>query len=482
MPGCLRPPRRHDTSFARKEGLGMSQTTVGKITVAELEALVAADAIDTVVTAVCDMQGRLVGKRVTAQFFVDHCRAHGTHLCTYLLGTDMEMNTPEGFALMTWESGYGDYLNRPDWDTLRIIPWLEKTALVLGDLVDETSGVLVPVAPRSMLRRQIDRAADMGLRPKMASELEFYLLRDTYEEAAEKGWDGLRPWGWYNEDYQLLQATKAEPIYRQFRNLMTRAGVPIEFSKGEAAPGQHEVNIHYDDALESADRAAIYKHGAKEIAHLNGCSITFMAKPNHTWTGSSSHVHMSLWDAEGERNLFADEAEPGGMSHIMRHFLGGLLAGSRELSLFIAANINSYKRYAVASWAPVNIVWARDNRTCGFRIVGNGSSLRIENRLPGGDANPYLTYAAMLAAGLHGIEHEIEPPPEFHGNAYEARDVPRAPRAMYEAIEALSSSSLARQAFGEDVVAHYLNMGEVEQRAYDMAVTDWERRRYFERG
>jgi glutamine synthetase len=454
----------------------------GRIDLEELVRLVAADEIDTVVTAVCDMQGRLIGKRVTAQFFVDHCLEHGTHLCTYLLGTDMEMNTPDGYALMTWESGYGDYLNRPDWNTLRVIPWLEKTALVLGDVVDEGTGKLVPVAPRTMLRRQVERAERLGLRPMMASELEFYLLRETYEAAAAKGWNGLETWGWYNEDYQLLQATKAEPLYRQFRNLMTRAGIPIEFSKGEAAPGQHEVNIQYADALEAADRAALYKHGAKEISHLNGCSITFMAKPDHTWTGSSSHVHMSLWDPSGSTNLFADDAASDGMSTTMRHFLGGLLAGSRELSLFIASTINSYKRYAVASWAPVNIVWARDNRTCGFRIVGQGSSLRIENRLPGGDANPYLTYAAVLAAGLNGIERGIEPPPEFRGNAYAVNDVPRAPRAMYEAIEALRQSELARDAFGEDVVAHYLTMGEVEQRAYDMAVTDWERRRYFERG
>jgi len=353
---------------------------------------------------------------------------------------------------------------------------------VLGDLVDESTGELVAVAPRTILRRQIERAGALGLRPMMASELEFYLLRDTYEEAAAKGWSDLRPWGWYNEDYQLLQATKAEPIYRQFRNLMTRADVPIEFSKGEASPGQHEVNIHYGDALESADRAAIYKHGAKEIAHQNGCAITFMAKPDHGWTGSSSHVHMSLWDPAGTTNLFANSSAPAEMSSTMRHFLGGLLAGSHELSLLIASNINSYKRYAVASWAPVNIVWARDNRTCGFRIVGSGSSLRIEDRLPGGDANPYLAYAAMLAAGLHGIEHEIEPSAEFHGNAYEASDVPHVPRAMYEAIEAFRHSDIARKAFGADVAAHYLNMGEVEQRAYDMAVTDWERRRYFERG
>jgi glutamine synthetase len=460
----------------------MTESGQGKISVDDLVRLIAANEIDTVVTAVCDMQGRLIGKRVTARFFIDHCLDHGTHLCTYLLGTDMEMNTPEGYALMNWSSGYGDYLNRPDWSTLRVIPWLEKTALVLGDVVDEATNNLVPVAPRSILRRQVERAERMGFRPLMASELEFYLLRETYEEAAAKGWDGLQTWSWYNEDYQLLQATKAEPIYRQFRNLMTAAGVPIEFSKGEAAPGQHEVNIHYADALESADRAAIYKHGAKEIAHLNGCSITFMAKPDHAWTGSSSHVHMSLWDPDGRRNLFAATDEAGTMSPTMRHFLGGLIAGSRELSLFIASNVNSYKRYAVASWAPVNVVWSRDNRTCGFRIVGHGQSMRIEDRLPGGDANPYLAYAAMLAAGLDGVERGIEPPPEFHGNAYAAHDVSRVPRTMYEAIEAWRGSELARRAFGADVVAHYLNMAEVEQRAYDMAVTNWERRRYFERG
>ena len=460
----------------------MRGTGQGKISVDELRQRVASNEIDTVVTAVCDMQGRLVGKRVTGSFFIDHCLDHGTHLCTYLLGTDMEMNTPAGFASMNWQTGYGDYLNRPDWNTLRLAPWLDKSALVLGDVVDESTGELIAVAPRTILRRQVERAGRLGLRPMMASELEFYLLRDTYEDAAEKEWRDLRPWGWYNEDYQLLQATKAEPLYRQFRNQMSAAGVPIEFSKGEAAPGQHEVNLHYADALESADRAVIFKHGAKEMAHLNGCAVTFMAKPDQSWTGSSSHIHMSLWDTSGARNLFAESSSEGEMSHLMRHFLGGLLAGSRELSLFIASNVNSYKRYAVASWAPVNIVWSRDNRTCGFRIVGHGPSIRIENRLPGGDANPYLAYAAMLAAGLNGIEREIEPAQEFHGNAYEATNVPRVPHSLYAAIEEFRASQLAREAFGGVVVDHYLTMAEVEQRSYDMAVTDWERRRYFERG
>lgn len=454
----------------------------GKISLDELRSLVASEDVDTVVTAVTDMQGRMVGKRVTARHFVDHCLDHGTHLCTYLLATDMEMNTPAGFPRLTWESGYGDFLNRPDWSTLRVIPWLEKTAFVIGDVVDEDSHDLVPVAPRSILRQQIARAEQMGFRPLMASELEFYLIRGTYEAAAAHGWNKLEPWGWYNEDYQLLQATKAEPIYRQLRNQMTAAGIPIEFSKGEAAAGQHEVNIRYSDALEAADRAALYKHGAKEIAHLNDCAMTFMAKPDHTWTGSSSHVHVSLWNDSATSSLFPAGADSREMSQTMRHFLGGMLAGARELSLFVASTINAYKRYAVASWAPVNIVWSRDNRTCGFRIVGSGPSLRIENRLPGGDANPYLTYAAILASGLHGIEYGIEPPDEYRGNAYEAKDVPRMPRAMYEAIEAFRESQLAQEAFGTEVMQHYLNMAEVEQREFDMAVTDWERRRYFERG
>jgi glutamine synthetase len=317
----------------------------------------------------------------------------------------------------------------------------------------------------------------------MASELEYYLLDDSYAAARAKGYAGLERSGWYNEDYQLLQATKAEPIYRKFRNLMSEAGVPVEFSKGEAAAGQHEVNIHYGDALESADRATLFKHGAKEIAFQEGCAVTFMAKPDETWTGSSGHIHVSLWDPDAERNLFDDGGAGGdGMSETMRFFLGGLVAGARGLSLFVASNVNSYKRYATASWAPVNIVWARDNRTCGFRVVGRGGGLRIENRFPGGDANPYLAYAAVLAAGLHGIEHRLEPPPAFRGNGYLATDASRVPRTLSEATGEFAASDIAREAFGEEVVGHYLNMARIEQRTYDAAVTDWERRRYFERG
>lgn len=461
----------------------MSDLPRGILSTDQLKDLVAKGEVDTVINAICDLQGRLMGKRVTGDFFVEHCLEQGTHFCIYLLGTDVEMTTPAGYRLMNWESGYGDWEARPDWRTLRLIPWLDKTALVLADAVDQETAQPIPIAPRAILRRQVDRAAAMGLRIMMASELEFYLLTDTYEQAHAKHYHDLNRFGWYNEDYHLLQATKAEPLYRQLRNLLSAAGVPIEFSKGEAAPGQHEVNIHFADALESADRHVIFKHGAKEIALQNGYSITFMAKPDATWTGCSSHLHLSAWDVDGTRNLFHDDdGSPYGMSRTMRHFLGGMLACARELSLFVAPNVNSYKRYAVASWAPTSLVWGRDNRTCAFRIVGRGDGLRIENRLPGGDANPYLAYAACIAAGLHGIDRGIEPPPEFKGNGYFATDTPRVPRSLYEAIAAFEQSAVAREAFGDEVVEHYLNMARVEQEIYNSAVTCWERERYFERG
>jgi glutamine synthetase len=454
----------------------------GMLTRQQLDEQISAGDVDTVIVAITDMQGRLVGKRVTGEFFRDHAH-HGTHFCTYLLGTDMEMRTPEGFALTNWESGYGDWLADPDWATLRRIPWLEKTALVLADARDEATGDLLPVAPRSMLRRQIERAAEMGLSPMMASELEFYLLEGSYADIAAGGYHAVTPSGSYNEDYHILQGTKAEPLYRQFRNLLTAAGIPIEFSKGEAAAGQHELNIRYADALESADRHTLFKHGMKEIAVQNGRAVTFMAKPDHSWTGSSAHVHLSLWTPDGAENRFHDPAaSPYGMSDAARHFLGGLMHAMRELVFFIAPFVNSYKRFASLSWAPVNVVWGRDNRTCGFRIVGSGSSLRIENRFPGGDANPYLAYAAILGAGLHGIENAIEPPAEHVGNGYTATGVPRIPGSLREAIGLLERSEIARSIFGDDVVEHHLNAARVEQAAFDQVVTCWERQRYLERG
>ena len=376
---------------------------------ARLEELVTAvrdGQIDTIVVAFTDMQGRLMGKRVQAQAFLDGVIDHGAHFCTYLLGTDMEMNTPDGFRLMNWETGYGDWVAAPAWDTMRMPSWLERTAIVLSDTVDEDTHEEIPVSPRTILKRQVARAADMGFRVKAGSEFEFYVLRDSWEQLAETGWGVPRTFGYYNEDYHLLQATKAEPLHRLLRNQMTEARIPVEFSKGEAAPGQHEVNIRYDDVLESADRSVLFKHGAKELAYLNGWGITFMAKPDHHWTGSSGHLHMSVWDPAGERSLMHEEGSerPYGMSDTMAWFLAGMMALSRELAVFIAPNVTSYKRFAALSWAPVNIVWGRDNRTTGFRVVGREQSLHIEDRFPGGDMNAYLTYAAMIGAGLWGIE------------------------------------------------------------------------------
>jgi glutamine synthetase len=447
-----------------------------------LNGLVRDGSIDTLVVALTDMQGRLMGKRVQGQAFLDGAIDHGAHFCTYLLGTDMEMNTPDGFALMNWETGYGDWIADPVWDTLRVVPWLERTAIVLSDTVDH-HGAEIPVSPRTILKRVVERCNARGFRPKAGSELEYYLLTDTYEQAWKKGYIGLERFGYYNEDYHLLQATKGEPIHAKLRNLMTQAGIPVEFSKGEAAPGQHEVNIHYDDVLEMADRTVLFKHGAKEIAYLTGFGLTFMAKPDHTWTGSSGHLHISLWDPDSDEASFYQEgAEPYGMGPTMRHFLGGMMRFSRELAPFMAPNVNSYKRYAVASWAPVNVVWGRDNRTTGFRIVGDGSALHIENRFPGGDMNPYLAYAAVLGAGLLGIEREIEPPDEYQGNGYVATGCDRMPRALHEAIRELEQSEAAVEIFGADVVAHYLNAARVEQEQYDAVVHPWDRERYLERG
>ncbi len=449
----------------------------------ELEAMIRDGRVDTLIVAFTDMQGRLMGKRVQAQAFLSGVIDHGAHFCTYLLGTDMEMNTPDGFALMNWETGYGDWIASPVWDSMRVLPWLEKTAIVLSDTIDDETHAEIPVSPRTILKRQVATAAEMGFVIKAGSEFEYYVTRDSWEDMHRKGWTVPDRFGTYNEDYHLLQATKAEPLHRLLRNQMTEARIPVEFSKGEAAPGQHEVNIRYDEVMESADRSVLFKHGAKEIAYLNGWGITFMAKPDHTWTGSSGHLHMSVWNADGSRSLMADEKSdaPYHMSQTMRYFLGGMMKLVRELSVFIAPNINSYKRFAVASWAPVNVVWGWDNRTTGFRVVGHGQALHIECRFPGGDMNAYLTYAAMVGAGLWGIRNKVEPPDEYKGNGYVATGCDRMPRALYEAIMELERSEAAVEIFGADVVAHYLNAARVEQHAYDAVVHPWERERYLER-
>lgn len=436
--------------------------------------------IDTVVVASCDMQGRLIGKRVSGWYFAEHAREHGTHFCTYLLGTDYELETSQGYASMNWDSGYGDYLSRPDWSTVRRIPWLDGTALVLADIVDEATGHEIPVSPRTLLKEQVERCRALGFEPMMASELEFYLFDESYSSAKQKHYQDLSLGGDFNEDYQLLQGTKQEAFYRLLRNQLTAAGVPIEFSKGEAAIGQHELNIHYGHALEAADRTILLKHGIKEMAIGEGKAVTFMAKPGADWTGSSGHVHCSLVSTKTGQNLFA--TEDGTMSETMGWFLGGLLEGTRALALMIGPNINSYKRFASASWAPVHLIWSHDNRTCGFRVVGHGKGLRIENRFPGSDSNPYLVYAALLALGLNGIENKFDPGEPFVGNGYLATDFVRVPASLREAISAWEGSHLPKKLFGEVAAQHYLHAAKLEQQAFDQAVTDWERQRYFERG
>ena len=452
----------------------------------DLEEMVRDGQVDTLIVAITDMQGRLMGKRVQAQAFLNGVIDHGAHFCTYLLGTDMEMTTPDGYRLMNWETGYGDWIAAPVWDTLRVLPWLERTALVLSDTIDEETHEEISISPRTILKRQVAKATRAGFTVKAGSEFEYYVLRDSWDQIAENGFATPRPFVQYNEDYHLLQATKAEPLHRLLRNHMTEARVPVEFSKGEAAPGQHEVNIRFDDVLESADRSVVFKHGAKEIAYLNGWAITFMAKPDHRWTGSSGHLHMSLWSADGATPLMAardgEKAGPYGLSTVGQQFIAGMMKLSRELAVFIAPFINSYERYASLSWAPVNVVWGRDNRTTGFRLVGHGPALHVEDRFPGGDMNAYLTYAAMVGAGLYGIEHGLKLAPELKGNGYVAKGVERMPRALYEAIWELERSKAAVEIFGREVVDHYLNAARVEQSVYDSVVHDWERERYLERG
>jgi glutamine synthetase len=442
------------------------------LTLDELHTEIENGSIDTVVTAFTDMQGRLVGKREHGAYFLEETAEHGLEGCNYLLALDMDMDPQPGYAMASWERGYGDFHLLPDMETLRRVPWLEGTALVLCDVAWE-DGSPVVASPRQVLKAQVERARDAGYDAMFGSELEFYLLKESYAEAHSKHYRDLTPSVPYILDYHVLATTYDEPLLRQIRNGMFAAGVPIESSKGEAWPGQQEVNFRYADALTTADRHVIYKNGAKEIAHLNGSSITFMAKPDHTWIGNSCHLHASLW-RDGQ-NAFAGESE------VFRQFLAGWIACTRELALFLAPNINSYKRYAAGSWAPTTLAWGHDNRTCGFRIVGHGRGQRVETRIPGGDVNPYLAFAALIAAGLHGIENGLELAPALEGNAYES-DAERFPSTLREAIDALEHATMAREALGDEVVEHYLNYGRTEQRLFDEAVTCYERERLYERG
>jgi glutamine synthetase len=439
----------------------------------ELRADVEAGAIDTVVVAFTDMQGRLLGKRLHGEFFCDEMAAeHEVEGCNYLLALDMEMDPVPGYEIASWERGYGDFAMKPDLATLRRIPWLEATALVLADVQWHDGSPVVP-SPRQVLRAQMERAASLGYAPMAGSELEFYLLRETYQEAWAQRYEDLTPSVPYILDYHVLATTYDEGLMRQIRNGMHAAGIRVETSKGEAWPGQHEINFRFADALTMADNHVIYKNGAKEIAYANGCSITFMAKPFESWIGNSCHIHASLF-REGEPAFAQDDA-------LFDGFLAGMISCLSELAIFLAPTINSYKRYAAGSWAPTTLAWGHDNRTCGFRIVGHGPSRRVETRIPGGDVNPYLAFAAMIAAGLHGIEHELPLPPALEGNAYES-DAERFPSSLREAIAALEESSVARTALGDQVVDHYLNYARTEQALFDKAVTDWERIRLFERG
>jgi glutamine synthetase len=451
----------------------------GSLSLTDLTNLIEQGEVDTVVTAFPDHFGRLVGKRVTGEFFLEETVAHGMHACNYLLTVDMEMEPMPGYALTRWETGYGDFLGIPDLATLRVLPWVEKSALVLCDLVSE-DGEPIEESPRRILRRQIERAAAMGFAMMVGSELEFYVFRETYASARRKRYRDMEPGSDYLIDYHLLDTSKDEPLMRAIRNGMNAAAVPVEFSKGEWGKGQHEINLRYGAALEMADRHTIYKNGVKEIARLHDAAITFMAKWDAGAAGSSCHLHSSLWDTRAERNLFAGgrTQQP---TELFRWFLGGLIASTRELALFFAPSLNSYKRYQSASWAPTRLAWAVDNRTCAFRIVGRGASLRVENRIPGADANPYLAFAATLAAGLRGIEEKIEPPPAFAGNAYEATDVPQIPTSLREAAHAFAESAVAHAAFGDRVVEHYALTARHELAAFDQAVTDWELMRNFER-
>jgi glutamine synthetase len=438
----------------------------------ELRAQIETGEVDTVIAALVDMQGRLMGKREHGSFFLDETMEHGLEGCGYLLATDMDNEPHPGYEISNWQRGYGDFVMQPDLSTLRRIPWHPGTAFVLCDVLWE-DGAPVEPSPRRVLQRQVERARAAGFEPLAASELEFYLFQESYAQAHANHYRGLTPSVPYILDYHILATSYDEPLIREIRNSMVAAGVPIESSKGEAWPGQHEINFRYGPAVETADNHIVFKNGAKELAAQHGSAVTFMAKPDHTMIGNSCHIHMSLW-RDGE-NAFAGESET------FKRFLAGWIRYGREIALFLAPSINSYKRYVANSWAPTSLAWGHDNRSCGFRVVGHGASQRVETRIPGGDVNPYLAFAALIAAGLRGIEEQLELPPAHQGSAYDA-DVERVPSALRDAVELLDASAMAREALGGDVVDHYVHYGRTEQRLFDEVVTCYERERMFERG
>ncbi|MBM4440495.1 MAG: glutamine synthetase [Candidatus Rokubacteria bacterium] len=454
----------------------------GRVDLETLAQLVRKDEIDTVLAVFPDGYGRLLGKRVVGRYFIDHVAEEGSHACIYLFTVDMEMEPLPGFKLTSWERGYGDMKVVPDLATLRVVPWLPKTALVICDVYTE-EGEPIEEAPRWVLKRQLERAAKLGFTVKTAAELELYVFRESFEDARAKRYQNLTPVSGYFEDYHILQTTREEPLIRAIRNGMEAFDVPVETSKGEWGKGQEEINLRYADALEMADRTVLYKHGAKEIASLQGCAITFMAKYDAGAAGSSFHLHSSLWD-EADQALFAPTGrgrEPKEWTPVFAQWLAGQMTLARELAYFYAPGVNSYKRYQSGTFAPTRVAAGWDNRTCGFRLCGEGKGFRVENRIPGADANPYLAFAATVAAGLHGIHGKLKAPTCYEGNAYEDAALTQVPKTLREAIDELAGSKAARAAFGDRVIDHYLHAARLEQHAFDQAVTDWELIRNFER-
>jgi glutamine synthetase len=457
-------------------------TVPGMLTLEELSEEIRQGTIDTVLAVFPDIYGRLMGKRVTGHFFLDHAAPDGVHACDYLLACDMEMDPVPGYTFTSWEKGYGDFHLVPDMSTLRRAAWLPGSAMVLCDLTRGEDEKPVEVAPRRMLQRQVERARAAGFEVMAGSEIELYVFDESYESARAKHYHDLKTMGSYIEDYHIFQGTKEDSLVGAIRRGLDASGVPVEFSKGEWGPGQQEINLEYCDVLTQSDRNAVYKHAAKEIAWQQGKAVTFMAKWDESLAGSSMHVHVSLWDKDGN-NAFVGDSPIGPIkaSDTFRWFLGGWMEHARALSVFFAPYVSSFKRFLEGSFAPTGVAWSYDNRTAGFRIVGHGPSLRIECRIPGADANAYLVYAAAIAAGLDGIARKTEPPPIFEGDIYQAENLPRVPRAYREGLELFRQSDLPRRAFGDDVVEHYLHFWETEQRKFDEVVTCWERARFFER-
>jgi glutamine synthetase len=452
----------------------------GNMTFDALKEAVKRGEIDTVLVAGIDMQGRLMGKRFHAAFFVNGGYEE-THCCNYLLAVDMEMTTVQGYKSSSWETGYGDYVLKPDMATLRPLPWLPGTVLVLGDLLDHHTHEEVSISPRAILKRQVARARAMGFEPMMATELEFYLFENSYESLRDSNFAGLKPISAYNEDYHIFQTTKEEDVMRAVRNGLYGAGIPIENTKGEADSGQEEVNYRYSDALDTADNHAIVKTGVKEIAWTKGRSVTFMAKYDHRKAGSSAHIHQSLWSLDGKA-AFAHKSDHHGMSPLMKQYLAGQLTHAQEITAFLAPYVNSYKRFTVGMFAPTKAVWSADNRTAGFRVCGvNSKAVRVECRIPGSDINPYLACAALLAAGLAGIEAKMDLEPEMKGDMYAAKDIREIPHNLREAATLLNGSKMLRKAFGDDVVDHYHHAAQWEISETDRVVTDFEIQRLLER-